>query len=37
MSCAPTAPPPASLGAVVKNSAEIGRPIRGDDYGKLEG
>lgn len=25
------------LGAVVKNSAEIGRPIRGDDYGKLEG
>ena len=23
--------------AVVKNSDEVGRPIRGDDYGKLEG
>ena len=28
---------PGQLGTVVKNSAEIGRPIRGDDYGKLEG
>ena len=28
---------PGQLAAVVKNSAEIGRPIRGDDYGKLEG
>ena len=25
------------LDAVVKNSAEVGRPIRGDDYGQLEG
>ena len=25
------------LGTVVKNSAEIGRAARGDDYGKLEG
>lgn len=28
---------PGQIRAVVKNSAEVGRPIRGDDYGKLEG
>ncbi len=28
---------PGMLDTVVRNSAEVGRPIRGDDYGKLEG